>query len=103
MTHYSHLKILNDDRVLGDGTRYAEVRPDPLQAKYELQLAPVINDSSAVPLEPAVRFAIEAQMEGLGDILEVIDKSHPELWRQTDQSRRLLDRMQILLNRDPIN
>jgi hypothetical protein len=69
----------------------------------ERQLAPVRFEMSELPPEAVVQFTIEAQMENLNRILDFIDAKAPDLWRQTDKSRQLLDTMQVLLNSDSIN
>ena len=54
-----------------------------------------IADSS---LDPALRFLLEAFINGLETIRDEISMTHPQLWEPLDRKQQLLDHMQALLN-----
>jgi len=54
--------------------------------------------SIAISLDPAFRFTLEAQLEGLAEILDVVAEKRPEMFRQTERGRDLLDNLHILMN-----
>ncbi len=78
-----------------DPTRYLvfAARQDRLAAAGQGQAF-----AATTRLDPAVRFTLEAQLEALNAVLDVIDERRPELFRQTERGRDLLDNLQILLN-----
>ena len=99
----THHRIPQNVRALFDGMPQAESQTSQEITGPELQLVPAVTEAATAPLEPVIRFTIEAQIEMLDQILDEIDARQPDLWRQTDESRVLLDTMQVLLNREPVN
>ena len=49
----------------------------------------------------AFRFALEAELDGLLDTIERIEERRPELFRETERCRDLLDNLHNLLDAGP--
>lgn len=54
--------------------------------------------STESPLDPGLRFLLEAFINGLETIREEISVTHPQLWEPLDRKQQLLDHMQAVLN-----
>ena len=91
----------DDPRPAGAGVRQLlQLAGSAAVKKHRLWAAvrPDQDQSLATNLNPAVRFNLEAYLESLSDVLDTIDEKRPELFRQTERGRDLLDNLQILLN-----
>ena len=58
----------------------------------------IFDPTCAAGPREAFRFALEAELDGLLDVVERIEARRPELFRDTEQARDLLDRLHGLLD-----
>lgn len=48
--------------------------------------------------DQAVRFTAEAQLEALTEVIETIQSKRPELFRETERARDLIENLHLLVN-----
>ncbi len=86
------------------GPTTADLTPNPAQGAHGRDYRAFLN-AGGVPLlgdalenRPDLRFALEARLDVLTDIVEAIDRHCPELALQMDASRELLIDVYRMLN-----